>query len=273
MIFNEKQLNKIEEFLKRYKSEEFKNNIQKLYDNEISKLSILHIYALEEILGYGTKGVFNKFNESKGAPTVDQAVDLFDQFIEHFNGNPYFKQVKMEQFENSPEALSEIEMFAIQLISTTKSQKNQMHNEMTDELKYDPLNQILYSTEEEIRQTLENLIFGELIHQMLEWPTMKSIKVRQKEPGRIANIDKPRIIEKIREVFLTEASLSNFKQAIDNRYLKVQMAILMGKGKEAFEPYLKYITNISSYEILGTKKDDTAEKMYEWLMDMFRKSK
>lgn len=274
MNFNEKQSKEIYEFIMRYNSEEeFKNNIQNLYDNEISKLSILHIYALEEILRYGTKGVFNKFIESKGAHTEDQAVDLFDGFIKLLNDDPNFKQYKMEQLKNSPETLSAIEMLAFQLISTTKSQKKQMHEEMTDELEYDPLNPILYSTDKQIRETLENLFFGEFIHQMLELPAMKPIKVRQKENGRIANIDKPLIIEKIKKVVLTEDSLSQFKQAIDNRYVKVKMAILMGKGEEAFEQYLKYNTNISSYEILGIKKDNTAEDMYNYFMDMINKQK
>lgn len=274
MNFNEKQSKEIYEFIMRYNSEEeFKNNIQNLYDNEISKLSILHIYALEEILRYGTKGVFNKFIESKGAHTEDQAVDLFDGFIKLLNDDPNFKQYKMEQLKNSPETLSAIEMLAFQLISTTKSQKKQMHEEMTDELEYDPLNPILYSTDKQIRETLENLFFGEFIHQMLELPTMKPIKVRQKENGRIANIDKPLIIENIKKVVLTEGSLSQFKQAIDNKYVKVKMAILMGKGEEAFEQYLKYNTNISSYEILGIKKDNTAEDMYNYFMDMINKQK
>lgn len=274
MNFNEKQSKEIYEFIMKYNSEEeFKNNIQNLYDKEISKLSILHIYALEEILRYGTKGVFNKFIESKGAHTEDQAVDLFDGFIKLLNDDPNFKQYKMEQLKNSPETLSAIEMLAFQLISTTKSQKKQMHEEMTDELEYDPLNPILYSTDKQIRETLENLFFGEFIHQMLELPAMKPIKVRQKENGIIANIDKPLIIEKIKGVVLTESSLSQFKQAIDNRYVKVKMAILMGKGEEAFEQYLKYNTNISSYEILGIKKDNTAEDMYNYFMDMINKQK
>ena len=274
MNFNEKQSNEIYEFIMRYNSEEeFKNNIQNLYDNEISKLSILYIYALEEILRYGTKGVFNKFIESKGAYTEDQAVDLFDGFIKLLNNDLNFKQYKMEQLKNSPETLSAIEMLTFQLISSTQSQKEQMHEEMTDELEYDPLNPILYSTDKQIRETLENLFFGEFIHQMLELPAMKPIKVRQKELGMIANVDKPFIIEKIREVVFTQGSMSQFKQAIDNRYVKGKMDLLMGKGEDVFEQYLKYNTNISSYEILGIKKDNTAEDMYNYFMDMINKQK
>ena len=59
MNFNEKQSKEIYEFIMKYNSDEgFKSNIQNLYNKEISKLSILHIYALEEILRYGTKGIF-----------------------------------------------------------------------------------------------------------------------------------------------------------------------------------------------------------------------
>lgn len=274
MNFNEKQSKEIYEFIMKYNSkEEFKNNVQNLYEKEISKLSILHIYALEEILRYGAKGIFNKFIESKGAHAEEQAVDLFDGFIKLLNDDPNFKQYKMEQLKSSPETLSAIEMLAFQLISTTETQKEQMHEEMTDELEYDPFNPILYSTDKQIRETLENLFFGEFIHQMLELPAMKPIKVRQKENGRIANIDKPLIIEKIKGVVLTQGSLSQFKQAIDNRYVKVKMDLLMGKGEEAFEQYLKYNTNISSYEILGIKKDNTAEDMYNYFMDMINKQK
>ena len=274
MNFNEKQSKKIYEFIMRYNSEEeFKNNIQNLYDNEISKLSILHIYALEEILRYGTKSVFNKFIESKGAHTEDQAVDLFDGFIKLLNDDPNFKQYKMEQLKNSPETLSAIEMLAFQLISTTKSQKKQMHEEMTDELEYDPLNPILYSTDKQIRETLENLFFGEFIHQMLELPNMKPIKVRQKQNGMIANVDKPLIIEKIRGVVFAQGSMSQFKQAVDNRYLKVKMDVLLGKGQEAFEQYLKYNTNISSNEILGMQKDNSEEEVYKFFEDVIKKRK
>lgn len=232
MNFNEKQSKEIYEFIMKYNSDEgFKSNIQNLYNKEISKLSILHIYALEEILRYGTKGISNKFVDVKGTYTEDQAADLFDGFIKLLNNDQNFKQYKMEQLKKSPETLSAIEMFAFQLISSTKSQKEQIHEEVTDELEYDPLTPILYSNDKQIRKTLENLLFGEFIHHMLELPAMKPVKARQKEFGMIANIDKPLIIEKIREVFLSQDSMSQFKQTIDNRYVKVKMLYYWVKEK------------------------------------------
>lgn len=274
MNFNERQINQIYEFIMKYNmDEEFKNNVQQLYDNNTYKLSILQIYALEEVLRYGTKKIFNKFLETKGTYSEEQAVDLYDEFIKLLSEDINFKQYKMLQLKESPETLSAMEMFTFTLISSSDNQKEQMHEKMTDELKYDPYNPILYSTDNQIRETLENLFFGEFIHHMLELPNMKSIKDRQKENGRIANIDKPFIIEKIQNFIFEQNSMSQFKQLIDSRFVKVKMNLLLGEGKNAFEQYLKFNTNISSNEILGIKKDNSATDMYDFFMDIINKRK
>lgn len=274
MNFNERQSNEIYEFIMRYNAdEEFKNSVQQSYDNNAYKLSILQIYALEEVLRYGTKEIFNKFLETKGTYSEEQAVDLYDGFIKLLSEDINFKQYKMQQLKESPETLSAMEMFAFTLISSSDNQKEQMHEEMTDELDYDPYNSILYSTDNQIRETLENLFFGEFIHQMLELPAMKPVKARQKENGRIANIDKPFIIEKIQSVFSEQTSIAQFKQMIDSRYVKVKMDLLLGKGELAFEQYLKFNTNISSNEILGIEKDNSETDIYNFFMDIINKRK
>lgn len=272
MDFNEKQSKEIYEFIMKYNTdEEFKNGVQESYDNNTYQLSILHIYALEEVLRYGTKGIFNKFLKTKGAYSDDQAVDLYDGFIKLLSEDINFKQYKMQQLKESPETLSAVEMFAFTLISSSDNQKEQMHEEMTEELEYDPLNPILYSTDNQIRETLENLFIGEFIHQMLELPAMKPVKVRQKEIGRIANIDKPLIIEKVQSAISEQNSMSQFKQVIDNRFVQVKMKLLLGKGELAFEEYLKFNTNISSNEILGIERDNSATDMYNFFMDIINK--
>lgn len=273
MNFNEQQSKEIYEFIMKYNmDEEFKNKIQQLYDNNTYQLSILQIYALEEILRHGAKGIFNKFLQTKGMYTEEQAVDLYDGFVKLLSEDANFKQYKMQQLKEAPETLSAMEMFAFALISNS-DRKEQMHEEMTKELEYDPYNPILYATDNQIRETLENLFFGEFIHKMLELPTMKSIKARQKENGRIANVDKPFIIKKIQSVISGQSSISQFKQTIDSRYVKVKMDLLLGKGELAFEQYLKFNTNISSNEILGMEKDNSATDMYHFLMDMIAKRK
>lgn len=274
MNFNEKQSNEIYEFIMRYnEDEEFKNSVQQSYDSNIYKLSILQIYALEEVLRYGGKEIFNKFLETKGTYSEEKAVDLYDGFIKLLGQDKKFKQYKMRQLIEAPETLSTMEMFAFTLISSSHNQKEQMHEEMTDELDYDPYNLILYTTDNQIRETLENLFLGELIHQMLELPDMKPVKVRQKENGRIANIDKPFIIEKIQSVISKPTAISQFKQIIDDRFVKVKMDLLLGKGEQAFGRYLKFNTNIRSNEILGIEKDNSETDMYNFFMDIINQRK
>ena len=87
------------------------------------------------------------------------------------------------------------------------------------------------------------------------------------------NIDKPFIIEKIQNFIFEQNSMSQFKQVIDSRFVKVKMNLLLGEGKNAFEQYLKFNTNISSNEILGIKKDNSATNMYDFFMDIINKRK
>lgn len=270
MNFNENQTKEIYEFIKRYNAdEEFKNSVQKLYDNNTYKLSITNIYALEEVLRYGTKKIFNKFLETKGTYSEEKAIDLYDGFIELLSKDMNFKQYKMQQLKESPETLSAMEIFAFALISSSDNQKEKM----TDKLEYDQYNPILYSTDNQIRETLTNLFFGEFIYQILELPSMKPIKVRQKENGRIANIDKPFIIKKIQNSISNQSSIFQLQKAIDVRFVEVKMNLLLGKEEKAFEKYLKFNTNISSNEILGIERDYSATDMYNFLMNIINMKK
>ena len=103
MILNEKQSKEIYEFIMKYNvDEKFKNSVQQLYDSNTYKLSILQIYALEEILRYGTKEIFNRFLETKGTYSEEQAIDLYDSFIKLLSEDINFKQYKMQQLKESP---------------------------------------------------------------------------------------------------------------------------------------------------------------------------
>lgn len=270
MNFNQEQSELIYQFIMSYNSDEdFKNNVQSKYDNEICKLSILDIYALEEILRYGNKKIYKEFVEARGTYTEDQAANLFDEFIELLKRDAEFKEYKTQQLASNPETLSRIEILAFRLIDMSQSKSSRLH----EDIEYDPFNPILYSTDNQIKQTLENLFFGELIHEMLELPSMNSIRTRQKENGRIANIDKPYIIEKIQELLCQQEYYTQFQKVIDNRFLKIKMNILLGKGETAFEQFLKFNTNISANEILGIEKDNYEEEVYQFFQDIINKRK
>ena len=268
MEFNEKQSKIIQDFIMKYNlEEEYKNSVQKLYDEEPYKLSILYIYVLEEILRYGNKSLFNSFKKSKGSYTIEQAVIEYDRFIELLNNDENFKSYKREQLISSPETLSEIEKFALSLMNIQKNNKENVQTKNDVELEYDDFNPIIYSTDAQIRKTLENLLLGKFIHEMLDLPAMKEIKERQKEKGRIANIDKQIIIEKVRSMFSSEKGMQQFELAIDKMYIKVKPSILLGKKEASFDEYLEYNTNVNVSEILGKRKADYQEEMFEYFKD------
>lgn len=251
----------------RYNSdEEFKSNVQELYDREVCQLSILDIYALEEILRYGTKGIFSKFLEVRGSYTEEQAIYLFEQFRKLLQEDINFKQYKIQQLVNYPETVSEMEKFVFNLIGKSEQERESLHEDMTDELEYDPLTPILYSTDNQIRETLENLLFGEFVHHMLELPNMKPVKARQRRNGMIASFDKPFVIEQIRNS-MTPEIIEQFKQTIDNRFIKVKFNVLLGK-EVAFGDYLEYNTNIYASEVLGIYKDIEEQEAYEIFKDV-----
>lgn len=274
MEFNEKQSKIIQEFIIKYNSEEeYKNNVQKLYDEKPYKLPMLNIYVLEEILRYGNKSLFNSFKKSKGSYTIEQAVIEYDGFIELLNNDENFKTYKREQLISSPETLSEIEKFALSLMNIQKNNKENVQTKNDDELEYDDFNPIIYSTDAQIRKTLENLLLGKFIHKMLDLPEMKEIKERQKEKGRIANIDKPIVIEKVCSMFSSEKEIEKFDEAVNNMYVKVKMGILLDKKEAAFGEYLEFNTNINVSEILGKRKADYQEEMLKYFKDYINKYK
>ncbi len=274
MQFNDKQSTIINEFIMKYNSDEkFRNHVQKLYNDETYKLSILEIYTLEEVLRYGTKEIFNRFLKSKGMYKDEQAINSFDNFMQLLDQDEEFKQYKIHQLKYFPKTLSAIETFAFALINESKSIKQNLHKQMTDSLEYAPFEPILYATDNEIRETTENLFFGELIHQMIELPGMEPVKARQKVNGQVSSLDKPLIIEQIQSTIATHGFIEQFKQVIDKRVCQVKFNMLLGKREEAFEPYLKFNTNISANEILGLEKDDVEEKMYDVIKELVKQKK
>lgn len=284
MNFTQEQMERIYKFILNYtEDEEFRINSQRKYDEKPSKLSILDIYALEELSRYGNKGYFKKFLEARATykkfldvnkiEENGKAYELFDEFVKLLTEDESFIQRKFDEASQSTEVFSQIEMveLASTLVTTTKA-KEQAENEekAREELEYDPLNPIVYSTEEQIRETLENLVFGQFILRLLELPAMQSIKSR-KQDGKIANIDKPTVIKNVRQILIMEDFPRQLKEEVDDLYEYVKKAFSQGKGEEVFGEYLQYNTNISSHEILKVEKDDS-EDIYKLFQDQEKKN-
>lgn len=274
MKLNQEQSNYITEFIVKYNSDlEFQEKMQELYDNDISKLSILDIYALEEILRYGVKGIFDKFIQAKGKDTDEQAVKLFDSLIKLLLDNDQFREYKLEQLELNPEMISEMELLAFNLIQYKFIKEEAEEVEVEEELEYDDYIGILYSTDKEIRATLGNLFFGQFILEMLEMPSMKEIKERQKEKGLIANVDKGFILSKIEEMLNNEQALIQYKKVIDARYTKVKMNILLGQSDTAFNEFIQYRTNIDVVGTFDLEQTKEFEEFMDYVQELLKKKR
>lgn len=279
MNFNAEQTKQIGQFIMDYNTnEEYRLEVQEEYDKEARELSILYIYALEEVLRYGSSGFYQKFLEAKGDMEEAEAAKTFDQFIDLLASDDAFMQYKREQLLSSPETLSPIEVLALEIVTLPERQEENKKEEADEEyqeaesetLHYDPLNPIKSATDDQIRETLENLLFGEYIMRVLNTPIMADIKGRC-NGGQIASQDKQYIIEKIRVYTSNDEFPLQLKTQVDNRYVRVKMNLLLGKSQEeAFAEYLPYNTNISSREILGIKRNNSEEAAYEFFKEFLK---
>lgn len=249
MNFSKIQSDKIFTLMFKYRNDDtFKNEIQSKYDSDPSRLSMLEIYVLEEILRYGNKGIYDKFKNAFGIFGEERSLELFDHFIYLLKVHENFRNFKIKQLKEEPEILSELEKFAFEFINLNTLETINVKEEETTTEEYTP---ILFETDDQIRETLENLLLGEYIHKMLRLPFMSSVRARCKD-GLIASEDKEFVIENIKSVF-TEEMVEKFKDIVDRRFFKVKLELLYGLKEEVFKPYEKYKTNISYREIVKTK--------------------
>ena len=267
MNFNEQQSKQVYDFIMNYNnSEKFRNNVLETYKNNPEKMSILEIYTLEEVLRVGNKELFSKFLLLTGSYTLEEAVKLYDDFILLLNTDNNFKQFKLEQLNSNSTFLSKIELFILQLID------DEIEKPKEEKLEYDSLNEILFNYDYQIRKTLENLLLGKFVRELLDMPELKEVKERQKN-GCVANIDKPIIIERLRSIFLIGYNINKFKNRVNDMYVKVKMDILLGKGELAFSKFIGFNTNISVEEVLGKENDTTVNEMYDYLQQIVHKRK
>lgn len=272
MKFNEKQTKIIYDFVMNYSAnEEFKRNVEEKYNNEVESLSILEIYALEEVLRFGTKNLFHQFIATKENLSVEKALSLFDSFLTLLREDKSFKDYKINQLKEAKDTLSAMEIFALKLILKNEKQDESVDKKSNIELEYDNLNPIKFETDSQIRTTIENLLIGKFILNVLELPIMREVKGRQKGRGIVANSDKQTIIEEIRNLYATDPSL--FKNAVDTNFVKIKYQILLGKKEQAFGELLTYNTNISIDEVLGNEKSTFEEDIKKYFQDIINKRK
>lgn len=202
MKFLKEHEKEIYDFILNYnKDAKFREEVDSKYINEPVNLSILEIYALEEILREGNNSYFIKFVN-------------------------YLKK-RYGRDEITSETL-------------------------INNYGYNLKNTILTDNESDIKKTLNNLLFGELIFCMLDRNEFKEIKYRQKEPGMIANIDKSIVIKELQRGF--NYNFENVDSIVNGMY--DDFIRFGGEESNYFKRLLKYNTNISFVEIIDVKTQD-----------------
>jgi len=247
MHINKEQAQEVNEFILKYNADKkFKEETEEEYNNNPEQLSILVIYALEEILRFGDKGIYKKFLIEMEGINEEKAIDQYKSFLKLYKTDENFRYYKSLQLKERPETLSKIENFAFSMIIKNQIDPKKLHEELTDQLEYSSLNPIKNGNDDEIKETLTNLIFGELILEILELPEMKPIKVRQKQIGMVADIDKPTVIDAVQKAI--SGSEDKLVQAVETLFIATKFNILIDQTNP-FKEYLKFNTNISAREI------------------------
>jgi len=132
MILNREQSMQINDFIMKYNNDEkFREYTQRLYYENIYRLPILHIYALEEILRDGSLGMFDKFLKVKGEELDSQAVESYEKFMNLMRSDVTFNEYKIAQLHSEEGFLSNIELFAFELMSISNDFENTITESLT----------------------------------------------------------------------------------------------------------------------------------------------
>lgn len=183
LIFNSSQAKKINTFLWNYdQNEEFRKEKESNYDIEPYKLSILEIYALEEIKRYGDKNIYSSYLALRDDNTdLEDHLGFYEYFRNRITTNLEFAIKKYSDIHH----LSQNEAFIINMILQSVAKRENI------EL-YDPFNPILTSNEEETIKTIKNHTIGIIALLISDrHPNM----FKQRERGQFSKESKKELIE------------------------------------------------------------------------------
>lgn len=253
MIFNEQQTKEIENFIYKYnKDTQFKNSKENSYNVDTSSLNILEVYALEEVLRFGNKGIYKEFLSILKSDNLSQEVTNLISYVKLFNNDPEFKSISMMLYFNFLNNINSFERFAL---SNFCIKKYEIERFSIVEDKYDPLNKLKCRTLDELETTIDNLLLGDQIFTLLTYPKYSDIKSRLKDGNMISSNDKNTVIEAVidyrRNMDKKERDYSLRKRLLMKEYIINELKYGMN---DPFYPFKMYNTNISIDEVYEKKR-------------------
>ena len=244
MKFNSHQTKIIRALVKKYQDDEkYRNDIKNKYSKNPHELSIYEIYILERIFWYGSKGIFDTLFPNENASSNKETLNTIDLFQKMIKNDTDFRNYKLRQFEESPENLSDMEKY---LLSLMKEASLPSPN-TKEKLLYDDFIPIRYDTEPHLRETISNLVIGQVIFEMLKLSELKEIRERQQKPGQIAAIDKETVISLIREMM--PEMIFDLAETTDFLAKPIILGLVATKNSNILTDLSKFCTNVSIREI------------------------
>lgn len=245
---DEEQL-KIYEIWQRYKNEEpFQKEIENNYLNNPTRLNLFEFYVLEELVRFGNKNYYNDIMKTR--QSNDQNIYLeYEMLINMCNSNPQFLKEEVNKLQEKSLFLSEMEVYVLKTFY-----KKEIDDNFRSGLKYDEFVKLRYGLDSEIRSTISNILVGNIVYelfndeeQLKKDKKLEKIKLRQKEPGMIADIDKPYIIEKVKLSIFDD--YDKFEERVDSMFTFIKYGLSTGKKENAFSPFIKQRTNIRNEDV------------------------
>lgn len=248
MHFSKNQIDQINNFILKYNHDEaFRTSVEDKYDNAIYELSILDIYVLEEILRYGSKAIYGRYiilNES------ETNLEFYNMYMNRLTHDKDFCKSKLSELYN----ISKEEAFIIYTFLKCIADKNdiKVEEKIPEDLGYDTLNTVNYSTDEELMNTLRNVILGSLIIKLVDevFPSFKKYQYRK---GQFSKKAKSFLIKFINDTLPQQKDSIN----LSAEYIfDITKYILNTNEKDVIIQTLsECLTNISYSEVFEKDKD------------------
>ena len=238
-----------------FKDEKFLEKRIQVYNTKPNMLNPLEIYIIEEIYRLGNNNYFNKLMKIKSKDIVEE----YNTFMEKCRKNFDYKLYKTKEFFKKNNDLTDLEKFCISLIWKNKEEKEELDKRM--KYQYDEVFELKYSTDEEIRETMENVAVSVGINAILriDGTITKGIKERQLGKGVFADIDKKYLIDLIRE---NPDNKRSIEELVNRSFPIAKTFINDSNGNEVLSNLYSinvedHITNITAKEVFDLNKDKT----------------
>lgn len=253
-MFSEMDKKIIGEIIKLYnENTKFKERLNNLYDNNPAKLKLLELYALEDIIRYGDKSYYNRL--IKLGNNQENIISEYNEFLDKCKNDNKYELSKMRDYKNNRKNLKPVEAFAINLLLKDNEKK---HDYKYIDYDYDDYVELKYSTDKEIRESISNVFFADIIGSLSKKnvnPIIKneigSIIEHQKKPGLIASVDKPKMLDFLRE--LISYDYKGVMEGIDLMSEQAKFYLACGFQEKTFDFFSKYRSNISAREVFDIK--------------------